>query len=40
MLKLVIVLGFFCLIAATIKPAPSVEELTKINNIYCKDICK
>jgi hypothetical protein len=40
MLKLIFVLFVFCLIVATIKPTPSVKELTEVNKIYCKDICK
>lgn len=39
-MKAVIILVFFCLVVASLKPVPSVEELTKVNKIYCKDICK
>jgi len=40
MLKPILVFAFFCLVAAALKPAPDVRELTKVNELYCKDICK
>lgn len=40
MFKNIVVLFFFCLIAASMKPTPSVKELVEVNKIYCKDICK
>ncbi len=40
MLKLVFILFVFCLIVATIKPPPSVKDLTEMTKTYCKDICK
>lgn len=40
MLKLILIFCVFCVVVASINPTPSVEEITKANKIYCKDICK
>jgi hypothetical protein len=39
-MKAVIVLAFFCMVAAAMKPTPSVSELTKTIKATCKDVCK
>jgi hypothetical protein len=40
MFKLILVFFIFCVAVASINPTPSVEQLTEVNRIYCKDICK
>ena len=40
MIKPILILFLFCIIVAALKPSPSVKELTQVNRIYCKDICK
>ena len=40
MLKPILILLFFAVVVASLKPAPNVEEITKVTKIYCKDICK
>jgi len=40
MIKSIIVLIFFFAVVASMKPMPSVKELTVGVNSYCKDICK
>jgi hypothetical protein len=40
MIKLILTLVFFCILASAIKPVPSVKELTEVNKTYCKDVCK
>jgi hypothetical protein len=39
-MKQVIILFFFCVLAAALKPMPSVSELSKTINATCKDVCK
>lgn len=39
-MKAIMILVFFCFVMASLKPTPSVEEITKVNKIYCRDICK
>lgn len=40
MFKIILIFCVFCIVVASINPVPSVEEITKANKIYCKDICK
>jgi hypothetical protein len=40
MIKNLIIVMFFCIVAAAMKPMPRVEEITKVNKIYCKDLCR
>lgn len=40
MIKNVLILMFFCIVAASMKPTPSIKQITDVNKIYCKDICK
>lgn len=40
MIKSILILLGFCVIAAAMKPIPSVKELTEVNKTYCKDICQ
>jgi hypothetical protein len=39
-MKAIIILFFFCVIAAAMQPMPSVNELSKTINATCKDVCK
>lgn len=40
MIKPILVLLFFAFLVASLKPAPSVKELTEVTKTLCKDICK
>jgi hypothetical protein len=40
MFKGILILIVFAIFIASLKPTPSVEELTRVSKIYCKDICK
>jgi hypothetical protein len=40
MIKFLLILTFFCAVVGSLKPTPSVQELTAIVDIHCKDICK
>lgn len=40
MIKPILVLLFFAMVVASLKPMPNVQELTKVTKTYCKDICK
>jgi hypothetical protein len=40
MLKSIIILIVFITFIASLKPTPSVSDLSKGVNVYCKDICK
>jgi hypothetical protein len=40
MIKSILVLAFFFAVVASLKPMPSVKELSVGVNHYCKDVCK
>lgn len=40
MINKILIFLFFSFIIANLKPTSKVNDLKKINKIYCKDICK